>query len=238
MQDSENRKRWHKRFGTPELYQQSLKGYYRLLTGLDRLIGVLISALRHSGQLDNTVIVFTADNGIFNGERGLADKQLMYEESIRVPMIVVDPRVPESARGQRLDHLALNIDLCPTLLEAAGREVPERSQGRSLLPLVSGASPSWRSDFFYEHHFANDWTPPIPASEGVRTHQWKYIRYVQREPLMEVFFDLKKDPGEVQNLLTLAEPPPQIETARERWKVWRAALQPWNEMSAPWKDPV
>ena len=120
---------------------------------------------------DNTVIIFLSDNGYFLGDRGLADKWFMYEESIRVPCIVCDPRLPPQRRGRQHDAMVLNVDIAPTMLEMAGLPIPKGMQGRSLTPLLreAKAPADWRTEFFYEHH-----TNPkiIPPSEGVRTERW------------------------------------------------------------------
>src|SRR5439155_14586182 len=135
-QKSEGRRRWERRFVTPEMFQRIVKDYYRLITGMDREIGRIVAALAERGLADNTVIVFMSDNGYILGERGMADKWLPYEESIRVPLIVCDPRTPQAGRGRKIDAVALNIDVPPTLLDLAGLPVPAGMQGRSLTPLV------------------------------------------------------------------------------------------------------
>ena len=99
---SEGRRRWEKRFATPEMFQQTMRDYYRLVTGIDREIGRMMAGLAERGLAENTVIIFTSDNGWFAGERGLADKWFMYEESIRVPLIIFDPRLTRSKRGAQL----------------------------------------------------------------------------------------------------------------------------------------
>src|SRR5206468_9272676 len=103
----------------------------------------------------------TSDNGFFLGERGLADKWLPYEESIRVPLVVLDPRQPAARAGAVVDAMTLNIDLAPTLLDLARVRAPRSMQGRSLSALLDGKSPrGWRKEFFYEHHTRSDIIPP------------------------------------------------------------------------------
>ena len=131
------------------------------------------TALKKHGLADNTVIVFTADNGYFLGERGFADKWYIYEHSIRVPLIVFDPRAPKDRRGQVNDRMALNIDISPTLLEFAGVDRPKQVQGRSLVPLLKGETPAdWRTDFFYEHLFEREQHP----QERGRPHRTLHLR--------------------------------------------------------------
>lgn len=193
VRESEGRVRWRQRFATPAMYQESVKGYYRLITGVDRQVGRILDRLEARGWLDETVILFAGDNGFFLGEHGLAGKWLMHEESIRVPLILRDPRQPGSA-GRVVDPLVLNLDLAPTLLAAAGLPAPVRMQGRSLLPWLSG-EPTWRESIYYEHRFEH---PRIPKSEGIRTPRWKYWRYLDYG--VEELYDLVADPREERNL--------------------------------------
>jgi arylsulfatase A-like enzyme len=217
--NSEGRKRWQSRFDTPDRFQQMVRDYLRLVSGIDREIGRIRQALADRGLTQNTVIIFTSDNGFFFGERGLADKWLMYEESIRVPLIVHDPRLPKARHGITLDQLVLNIDVAPTILEIAGLKAPGPMQGRSLVPLLAGDPISnWRTDFFYEHHFGERRDPPIPATEGVREIRWKYTRWTGIDPVFEELFDLDADPGELRNLAMEASHGSQLERLRERWK--------------------
>lgn len=198
LRESEARSRWSTRFATPDSYQEMVKGYYRLLTGVDDAVGGMLETLERLGLRDNTVIAFMGDNGCFLGEHGLADKWFMYEESIRVPLIVHDPRVGATARGLVRDEMALNIDIAPTLLALAGVLAPERMQGADLTPLTRGESPAWRSEWFYEHLFPH---PTIPRSEGVRTERHAYWRYLGVEQVAECLFDLQADAWETRNLI-------------------------------------
>jgi arylsulfatase A-like enzyme len=222
VQQSEGHTRWKRRFATAEMYQQTLRDYYRLITGVDREVGRIVELLRERKLADNTLIVFTGDNGFFLGERGMADKWLMYEESIRVPLIICDLRQPEKPRGRKVEALVLNIDLAPTLLDYAGVKVPAAMQGRSLRPLVRGENPDWRADWFYEHL-----TLPkiIPQSEGLRTERWKYLRWVGVEPAVEELYDLQKDPFEEHNLAGQPEHAKTLEILRERWSRLRKELE-------------
>ncbi|MBN1342426.1 MAG: sulfatase [Phycisphaerae bacterium] len=199
LQATEGRKRWEMRFATPAMFQESVKSYYRLVTGVDVVVGRIRERLEKLGLAENTVIVFTSDNGFYLGERGLAGKWYAHEESIRVPLIVYDPRMPASKRRRRVDPVALNIDLAPTILSIAGLGVPRGMQGRSLVPLLEGDRPAWRKDFFYEHLFERN---NIPKSEGVRTDRWKYIRYFEQRPVYEELYDMQSDPLEERNLAT------------------------------------
>jgi arylsulfatase A-like enzyme len=231
---SEIRRRWAVRFSTPRLYQESVKAYYRLITGIDREVARIRSQLRSMDADGNTVIIYTADNGFYLGERGLAGKWLMHEESIRTPMVVYDPRLPAASRGRRVTRMSLNIDVAPTMLSMAGVAVPN-VQGRDLGPLLSGSGGNWRSEWYYDQLFTtNGW---IPAVEGVRTERWKYARYVDMRQPFEEMYDLQTDPGEERNLSASSDARDRLATMRSRWETWRKRLDSWNT-GQPWSDPA
>ncbi len=205
VQTSEARRRWHWRFDTPEKFQHNTKDYYRLITGIDREVGRMLAELKARGMASNTVIIYTSDNGYFLGDRGLAGKWFMYEESLRDPLIIYDPRQPAANLARNEHAMTLNIDFAPTMLDLAGIAPPAGMQGRSLMPLVENKLPSdWRTQFFYEHHFGPQILPP---SEGVRTERYTYIRWVAEKPPIEELYDLKTDPLEGHNLA--ADPGPR-----------------------------
>lgn len=220
--NNEGRHRWEKRFATPEAYQTSVKGYYRLVTGIDRVLGDLREELDKQGFSDNTVIILMGDNGFFLGEHGLAGKWYGYEESIRVPFFVYDPRLLAPARGQTFEEMVLNIDVAPTLLDLAGIPIPEGMQGRSVFELVRGTATDWRTAFFYEHLFDYE---PIPKSEGVVSLTEKYLRYVEQDPVYEELFDLVQDPHETSNLATDPDHQVRLDQMRHRLDVLREAAQ-------------
>jgi arylsulfatase A-like enzyme len=195
---NEGRRRWHWRFDTPEKYQEYMKAYYRLATEVDATCGRVLEVLRKEGVLDRTLVIFTTDNGYFHAEHGLADKWYPYEESIRVPLIVRDPRLPAAQRGRSNDDFVLNVDLAPTILAAAGIAAPARMQGRDFAPLYLGAEkPAWRDEFFYEHATIRS-TDFIPSSEALVRKDVKYLYWPDFKH--EELFDLKRDPYEEHNL--------------------------------------
>ena len=150
----------------------------------------------------------------------------MYEESIRVPLIVRDPRLPAHRRGQRCTEMALSIDLAPTMLAMAGVAVPQSMQGRDLQPLLAGRHVDWRKDWYYEHTY-NTRPPrrPIVQCEGVRTGQLKYIRYPQRDPVYEQIFDLIADPHEQKNLVGIEAYAATLEKLRAKCDEYRRTLR-------------
>jgi arylsulfatase A-like enzyme len=219
----------------PQNYQETMKCLYRLITGLDIAVGRILAAVRDLGVEDNTVIIYTSDHGSFYGEHGFGGKWLMYEESIRTPMIVYDPRQPASLRGSGRDEMTLKIDLLPTILELAGEPLPLGAQGTSLLPLIQGENPSWRQEWFYQYH--HERTAKIVSSEGIRTGQWKYIRYINSNPLTEQLFDVQADPREENDLAAADEHRQVLENLRQRWKTWRDSLDRFN-LASRWADPA
>lgn len=190
------RERFFWRWNTPQRYQTNIRAYYRMVSGIDNAMGRLLKVLDELGIADNTIIVYSADNGYHMGNRGLAGKWSHYEESIRVPLIIADPRVPAGKKGQVSKLPALNLDLPATFLDWAGVEVPARYQGRSLKPIVSGVLPSdWREETYHEHFAVRN---RIPAFEGLRGARYKYVRYIDHD--REFLHDLKTDPDELVNL--------------------------------------
>ena len=216
-----NRIRWRWRFDTPVKYRRMVKGYYRMIAGVDAAVGRIGAALAKRGLDRDTVVIFTSDNGYFLGERGFAGKWLMYEPSLRVPLIVCDPRSPAAQRGTTRKQMALNIDLSPTVLGLAGLSAPKAVQGQSLLPPLRDAKCQHRREFLCEHLFKHR---QIPRSEGIRTERRKYFRYLDH-PGAEELYDLASDPQERTNLAGRAEHQAVLERMRKRCdEMVRAAL--------------
>ena len=209
---------------TPEKHQKYMKDYLRLIAGVDRAVGEILGDLDRRGLAADTTVVFASDNGYFLGERGLVHKWLMYEESIRVPLIVRYPRLPATSRGKKVDSLALNIDVAPTFYDLAGLKAPPSLDGRSLRPLLEGRSVEWRKDFFYEHHF--DANKTIPRVEGVRTDRWKYTIYPEQSPPYEELYNLSADPFEERNLIGDPRFSSQRDELRTRYRDYVKRLPP------------
>jgi arylsulfatase A-like enzyme len=192
-----NRERWFWRFDTPEKYQQMVKGYYRMITGIDEVIGRIRKELDRLGIADNTIIILLGDNGYYLSDRGYADKWLMHDVSIRVPLIMYDPR-SNTAKSKVIDNMVLNIDISPTILELAGLSTPRFIHGVSLLPYLQSKKINKRNSILCEHLMKN---PEIPDSECIRTEKWKFIRYHNHPEFIELY-DLENDPWEMHNLAT------------------------------------
>lgn len=189
-----SRLRWTWRFDTPEKYQFMMKGYYRMIAGVDQEIAKVRNMLEKKGLDDNTVIVFMGDNGYFLGERQIADKWMMYDLSVRIPLIIYDPRIDKHIE---VEQQVINVDIPSTFVDIAGGEIPSQWQGKSLKGLLKNKNYKMKRDTILIEHL---WEmPDIPSCEGVRTDEWKYFRYVNDERIEELY-NLKKDPNEEFNL--------------------------------------
>lgn len=198
-----------------------MRHYYRLITAQDRAIGSIRQKLGAAGVADNTVIILMGDHGHFLAEHGFFGKWLLYEESIRTPCLIYDPRLDASMRGTRRDEMVLEIDMAPTMLELAGVPRPSALQGRSLAPLLGGSGLGRRDDFYMEHSYEHGGA--IEPSEGLRTERWKYIRYYSQSPVVEQLFDLAADPIERDNLAADPAHAATLADLRARCAAHRAA---------------
>ena len=186
--------------GTFGMLKHHYMNYARCVVSLDRQIGRVLDKLDELGLAENTLVVYAGDNGYFWGEHRLVDKRWPYEESIRIPWIVRFPGVIPDP-GRRAGQMVANIDLAPTLLEAAGVEVPESMEGRSFLPVLRSSAAPGRKAWLYEYY--REFPYRVPAMHGVRTDTHIYIEYEGgRRPEL---YDVVKDPREKQNLIGTPE---------------------------------
>ena len=180
-------------------FQIFLKNYYRTLLGVDDNVGRVLDYLDDEGLAENTLVIYTGDNGFFLGELGMFDKRLMYEPSIRVPMLA---RYPAAIRPGQVDtqHMVLNNDVCHTILDYAGVKRPKSIEGHgaSWRPIFEGRAADWRTSWMYEY-FEYPGYHCVGQLRGVRTERWKLTHYIQ-EPQGFELFDLEKDPHEMKNL--------------------------------------
>ncbi|KAL7574675.1 hypothetical protein ACA910_003019 [Epithemia clementina (nom. ined.)] len=215
------RQRWMNRFDTDENYQNNIKNLYRMATEVDAAVGAIIDELKTQGVYDETLLIFTTDNGNLQGEHGLAEKWYPFEESIRVPLVIQDPRMPPNMQGTRNDEFTLSIDLAPTLLSAAHIPVPLFMQGRDIAHLylndndnknnnnddAKEALESWRQDFFYEWNQGNPLDAAghkaksrnVPAVFALIRKDYKYFYWP--ETGYEQLFRIENDPYEECDLL-------------------------------------
>jgi arylsulfatase A-like enzyme len=177
-------------------YQRYMRDYLACVESVDDNVGRLLDYLKKSGLAEDTIVVYTSDQGFFLGDHNWYDKRFMYEESLRMPLLVRWPRKVKA--GAVNDAMILNVDFAPTLMDAAGLAVPADMQGRSFLPLLEGKRPKdWRTSMYYRYyHYPQHHR--VQPHLGVRTERYKLIHFnkIDRWEL----FDLKKDPRELKNV--------------------------------------
>jgi arylsulfatase len=220
---NEGRARWRWRFDTPEKYQAMLKNYYRLVTEVDATCGRVLEELKAQGQLDHTLVIFIGDNGYYHGEHGLADKWYPHQESIRVPLIVHDPRINAGKSGRTNDDFVLNVDVAPTILAAAGIAAPPGMQGSNFAPLyLADPAPGWRTEFLEEHATIRS-TNFIPSSAALVRKDWKYFYWpdFKREQL----FNIVADPHEEHDLVNDPAQTNRLAEMRQRFAELKAAAK-------------
>ncbi|NUM54226.1 MAG: sulfatase [Candidatus Hydrogenedentes bacterium] len=176
-------------------YQRYIKDYLRCVASVDDNVGRLLNYVDEKGLAENTIVVYSSDQGFYLGEHGLYDKRWMYRESLAMPLLV---RWPGQVKpGTRVERLTQNIDYAPTFLEAAGLVPPADMHGRSLVPLLKGQTPSdWREAIYYHYYEVGEHN--VPRHEGVSTERYKLIHYYDADQWE--LFDLDKDPGEMRSV--------------------------------------
>jgi arylsulfatase A-like enzyme len=191
-------------------YQRYIKDYLRVVASVDDNTGRLLDYLDANGLRENTIVIYCSDQGFFLGDHGWYDKRFMYEESFRMPFVL---RWPETVKaGSATDEFLTNVDFAPTLLEAAGVEVPADMQGSSAMELLKGNTPEdWQEEVYYRYWMHRDGSHNVYSHYGIRTRKYKLIYYYNdglgqpgskdetNEPEWELF-DLEKDPYEVKNV--------------------------------------
>ena len=190
-------------------FQRYMKDYLRSVVSVDENIGRVLDYLDQSGLAENTLVVYTSDQGFYLGEHGWYDKRFMYEESLAMPLLVRYPAAVPAGRVS--DALVLNLDFAPTLLDFAGVAAPAEMQGRSLRALLDGPPPAeWRKAIYYHYYeFPHGWHD-VRTHYGVRTDRYKLIRFYGEMELWELY-DLATDPHELRNVYGR----PAYQTVRE-----------------------
>jgi arylsulfatase A-like enzyme len=197
--------RWRYRYRTPLHYQEAMKNIYALITQVDQACKEIVDEVKRLGLYNNTMIIFTTDNGMFHGSHGLAGKWYPYQESIRVPLIIYDPRMPKEKVGFVDDSFTLNVDLAETILGAAGLKPTKGMQGRDIsdlyLPNMKNGKTAldrkpWREEFFYEFTFMDE--NFIPSSNALVRKKWKFIDWYKKNHTQ--LFDLENDPLELYDV--------------------------------------
>ncbi|QDU89310.1 Arylsulfatase [Pirellulimonas nuda] len=196
----------------PARHQASVSDYYRSISSMDMGVGRIMAELHRRGLDQNTVVLFTSDNGHFSGEHGLGGKWLMYEPSLRVPGFLCDLRKPLQEAVS--DELVITTDFSATILALAGLPIPDTISGLDLTALTDNEEIEWRDDMFYDHPYGHN--GKIPTTIGVRTRTHTYTRYTSETPPFEQLFDNQTDPDQLNNLATDPEFNGQLLTLRRR----------------------
>ena len=179
-------------------YQRYLQDYLACVASVDDNVGCLLDYLDESGLAENTIVVYTSDQGFFLGEHGWYDKRFMYEESLRMPFLVRWPA--QVTAGSINDDLVVNIDFAPTFLDLAGADIPEEIQGRSIAPLLRGDTPAdWRDAVYYHYYEFPAWHM-VKRHYGLRTDRYKLIHFYYDIDAWELY-DLARDPRELKNVI-------------------------------------
>jgi N-acetylglucosamine-6-sulfatase len=184
------------------------RGYWGTILSVDDSVGRLYNVLKELGELDNTLIVFTGDNGLLNGEHGMVDKRTMHEPSIRLPVVARYPGLVSPDRPRVIDQQVLTIDYCPSILDICGVAQPKKVHGASWKRLVQGDPAGWRTSWYYEYNYEKQF-PYTPNVRGVRTDRYKYIHYPHGDGgpdrHMAELYDIQNDPDETTNLISRPE---------------------------------
>ncbi len=183
-------------------FYRFVQAYTATIKSIDDSVGRIYQTLKEMGELDNTLFIFTSDNGMFLGEHGMTDKRAMHEPSIRIPLVI---RYPKLIRpGTVINQQVLNIDLAPTIIDICGARALPKVHGRSFVPLLKGRTTGWRTAWYYEYNYEKQF-PYTPNVRGVRTDTWKYIRYPHGDGGPDRYkaelYNLKEDPNELHNLI-------------------------------------
>jgi N-acetylglucosamine-6-sulfatase len=183
-------------------FEEMVRSYWRVIRSVDDSVGRIYDVLKQRGELDNTIFIFTTDNGLLNGEHGFVDKRTANEESIRLPLVVRYPGLTPPTQPRVVDQMILTIDFAPTILDLVGLPIPSKMQGRSWKTLAQGQQdPQWRSSFAYLYNYEKQF-PYTPNVRALRTGEWKYIRYPNSPtPHMAELYHLTDDPLELVNLI-------------------------------------
>ncbi len=216
--ENEARMRFNTRFDGDEKYQTTTRAIYRLVSGIDKVLGELREYLKAQNLDDNTIIVFTSDNGYYLGDHGLEGKWYGHDASIRIPLIIYDPR--QKKQRKIAEEIALNIDVAPTMLSWAGIAIPNGMQGANLATLLTSKGKSWRNGFFYEHTYDPGSYPVyIPHTVGWVTTELKYMKYyngpTSEIAIHEELFQVNKDRNELNNLISMPAFADQLSILRQ-----------------------
>lgn len=198
-------------------YGKFVRAYLGCIASVDESVGRIHEALRASGQLDDTVVVFTSDNGFAIGEHGRTDKRTAYEESLRIPLLVRYPRLVNP--GTVIREMVLTLDVAPSILDLCGAGSLPDADGQSWKQLLASDAAGWRDAFFYQYNYEVQF-PYTPNVRALRTDRWKYIHYPHGDGSPDRYtaelYDLRSDPLEMRNLIDEAGHADTLDVLRDR----------------------
>jgi arylsulfatase A-like enzyme len=226
MDEENGRKKCYAYAYSPKNVTEHHYRYAQLITGIDAQVGHLVEILKAKGLFENTILVYSADNGLLMGDYNQGGKGLLYDLTCKVPLIVFDPRLPKAQKGQVIDQFMLSIDVAPSLLHYAGIKIPATMQGQLMQPVIENPE-TGRQEILLESLFG---LRGNPQQEGLRSERWKYVKFhrspvqaeqlangehrfqyadadlrFESEPIYEQLFDMQNDPGEIDNLASNPE---------------------------------
>jgi N-acetylglucosamine-6-sulfatase len=197
-------------------FEKMVRAYWGTLLSVDDSVGRLYAYLEKTGQLDNTLFIFTSDNGLLEGEHGMVDKRTGHEPSLRIPLVVRYPGLTK--RSKTIEAQTLTLDFAASILEICGAPPLPKTQGRSWKKLVTSGDPDWRTSWYYEYNYEKQF-PYTPNVRALRTDEWKYIRYPHGDGSpdqhMAELYNLKEDPGETTNLIAIEKYGPVVAKLRK-----------------------
>jgi arylsulfatase A-like enzyme len=216
----------------PKKFQDTVTKYNKLIAGVDDAVQMILDEVERQDADGDTVIIFTSDNGYFGGAHGMGDKVLLYEEGAKIPLVIVDPRVPSAKRGRRANSLAGNIDLAPTILQLAGVTPPAAMDGVSLVPVLQDSNASAREDLLLIQNWGwaeDDFSRSLAVLHG----RYKYLYWCYGDRNIapaEELYDLSRDPLELTNLIDQSD----VSSVRsELQKRYDAHLESWKRNAVP-----
>ncbi len=208
-------------------FANMVRAYRGTILSVDDSVGRIYEYLKSAGELDNTLFVFTTDNGLLEGEHGMVDKRTMHEASIRIPLVVRYPGLTPTDAPKTIDEQVLTLDFAPTILDICDAPALPKVHGRSWKKLVQVGDSEWRKSWYYEYDYEKQF-PYTPNVRGVRTDRWKYIRYPHGDGSpdrhMAELYDIRSDPQETRNLIQDKQYAPVVaELRKELDRLIRAA---------------
>lgn len=202
------------------------RAYWGTILSVDDSVGRLVEYLQKSGQLDNTVVIYMADNGLLNGEHGMVDKRTAHEPSIRIPLVVRYPGLVPTDKSKQIEEMVLTVDIAPTVLELCGAPALKDIHGRSFTKIAAGDATGWRTSMLYSYNYEKQF-PYTPNVRAVRTDRWKYMHYPPGDGSPDKhkaeLYNVKEDPEERNNLIDNPEHAEQLTSLKRELEKLLAA---------------